>query len=243
MNVIGGDALDWNEQLWRYFKIDRFVELIDTGRLYFSSAQEFEDRFEGAVTVMPAGIQVDPTYTEMESGESAFEQLRRLTKVSCWHRADYESDAMWKLYANRHKGVAIRSTPQRIREAAKPYRIKPEFGHEDLFGGNVEYVDLLKERLERTMLNRFYVKHKAFSWEREFRLVVSVRQAEEFGVQVPERGVLVDFDLDTLVDKIYLGPSLTQEDTERIRDAATRQGLADRIRVSSLLGTPRYIYP
>jgi hypothetical protein len=65
---------------------------------------------------------------------------------------------MWKLYANRHKGVAIRSTPQRIREAAKPYRIKPEFGYENLFGGNVEYVDLLKERLERTMLNRFYVK-------------------------------------------------------------------------------------
>ena len=87
MNVIG-DALDWNGQLWRYFKIDRFVELIGTGRLYFSSAQEFEDRFEGAVKVMPAGIPVDPTYTEMESGESAFEQLRRLTKVSCWHRAD-----------------------------------------------------------------------------------------------------------------------------------------------------------
>lgn len=240
MNVIG-DALDWNEQLWRYFKIERFVELLGTGSLYFSSAREFEDRFEGAVAVMPAGIPVDLRYTDMESGESAFEQLRRLTKVSCWHRADYESDAMWKLYANHHKGVAIRSTPQRIRDAAKPYRIQPEFGHEDLCGGNVEYVDLLKERLQRTMLNRFYVKHKAFSWEREFRLVVSVRHAEEFGIQVPKKGVLVEFDLDTLVDEIYLGPSLSQEEKDRVRDAATRHGLAERIRVSSLLGTPRYI--
>ncbi len=239
--IVIGDAIDWNEHLWRYFKIDRFVELIDTGSLYFSSAREFEDRFEGSVAVMPAGIPVDPRYKDMESGESAFEQLRRLTKVSCWHRADYESDAMWKLYANLHKGVAIRSTPQRIRDAAKPYRIQPEFGYEDLFGGNVEYIDLLEKRLERTMLNRFYVKHKAFSWEREFRLVVSVRHAEEFGVQVPEKGVLVDFDLDKLVEEIYLGPSLTQEDNDRVRDAATRQGLAERIRVSSLLGTPRYI--
>lgn len=224
MNIVG-DTPDWNEQLWRYLKIERFIELIDTSRLYFSSAREFDDQFEGAVAVIPAGNSIDPRYVDLEFGNSAFEQLRRLTKVSCWHRADYESDAMWKLYANLHKGVAIRSTVQRIWDAAKPYRIQPEFDQEVLFGGNVEYIDLLGERLDRTMLNRFYVKHKAFSWEREFRLVVSVRNAEEFGVQVPEKGVFVEFDLDKLVDEIYLGPSLKQEEIDRVKDVATRHGL------------------
>jgi len=240
MRVIG-DAFDWNEPLWRYLKTERFVGLMDSGRLYFSSAREFEDKFEGAVAVMPADFPIDPRYTDMDSGEAAFEQLRRLTKVSCWHRAEYESDAMWKLYADLHKGVAIKSTPQRIRDAAKPYRIQPQFGYEDLFGGNVKYFDLLKERLNLSMLDRFYVKHMAFSWEREFRLVVSVRQAEEFGVQVPEKGVFIEFDLDTLVEEIYLGPSLTSKDIDRIKATADRHGLTSRIRISSLLGTPRYI--
>ncbi len=240
MRVVG-DNFDLEEPLWRYFKTQRFVGLMETGQLYFASAREFEDRFEGAVAVMPPGFPVDPRYTDMSSSESAFEQLRRLTKVSCWHRADYESDAMWKLYADQHKGVAIRTTPARIRDAAKPYRIQPNFGHEDLFAGNVRYFDLLAHRLNLNMLDRFYVKHMAFSWEREFRLLVSVRSAEEFGVNVPEKGVLVDFDLSKLVEEIYLGPSLSAEDIERVRTAAAQHGLADRIPVSSLLGTPRYV--
>jgi hypothetical protein len=190
---------------------------------------------------MPPGLQVDPRYEAMDSGESAFEELRRLNKVSCWHRATYESDAMWKLYSEFHKGVAIRSTPQRIREAAKSYRIRPEYAPEDMFAGNVRYVDLLRERLNIGMLERFFVKHTAFSWECEFRLVVSLRIAEEFGVDVPESGILVDVDLGALVEEIYLGPSLGVADIERITSAAKQHDLADRIRVSSLLGSPRFI--
>jgi hypothetical protein len=80
------------------------------------------------------------------------------------------------------------------------------------------------------------------SWEREFRLVVSVRRAEELKVlTVPEKGAQVKFELVNLVEEIYLDSSLAQEDIDRTRDAATRHGLAERIRFSSLLGTPRYV--
>ena len=67
------------------------------------------------------------------------------------------------------------------------------------------------------MLDRFWYKHMAFAWEQEFRLAVSVRMAEEFGVQVPEA------------------------DATAIRVAAKAQGLEDRIRITSMLGTPKYI--
>ena len=233
--------LDMNERLWRYYKTERFASLMETSSIYFASARQFEDRFEGAVAVMPPHFPVDPRYATRESIEDAFEELRRFTKISCWHREDYESDAMWQRYAGQRKGVAIRSTPNRIRAAAKPFRLKPEYGVEDLLAGNVQYVDLLKERLNVSMGDQFWFKHRAFSWEREFRLGVSVRMAEEFGVAVPEFGVQVEFDLDTLVEKIYLGPSLSDPDVEIIRAAAGKRGLSDRIRVSSLLGTPRYI--
>ncbi len=241
MKVMLNQDLDMSERLWRYYKTERFVSLMDTNSIYFASARQFEDPFEGAVAVMPPNFPVDPRYSVREVGESAFEELRRLMKISCWHREDYESDAMWQLYAGERKGVAIRSTPDRIRSAAKPFRLKPEYGIEDLLAGNVKYIDLLKERLKVSMGDRFWFKHKAFSWEREFRLAVSVRIAEESGVAVPEFGVQVGFDLEALIEKIYLGPSLSKDDVEIIRAAAAKRGLTDRIRVSSMLGTPRYI--
>ncbi len=240
MRIIGNQELDMTKPLWRYFKTERFLELLQSNQLYFASARQFEDPFEGAVAVLPPGFPVDPRYTELELSESAFEELRRLTKVSCWHRAGYESDAMWQLYAGARKGVAIRTSAERIRAAAKPFRLKSAHGHEDLWAGNVNYVDLLKERLRVSMMDRFWYKHMAFSWEREFRLAISVRMAEEFGVQVPEHGVKVEFDIPQLVDRIYLGPSLSEVDIIAIRDSARAHGLEDRIRVTSMLGTPRY---
>jgi hypothetical protein len=240
VRIIGNQELDMNERLWRYFKTERFLKLLQSNHLYFASARQFQDPFEGAVAVLPPGFPVDPRYAEPRFDEKAFEELRRLTKVSCWHRASYESDAMWQLYAGSRKGVAVRTNAERIRAAAKPFRLKPEYGHEDLWAGNVNYVDLLKERLRVSMNDRFWYKHMAFAWEREFRLAVSVRTAEEFGVQVPEHGVKVEFEVPQLIERIYLGPSLPKADTAAIRHAAKAHGLEDRIRVSSMLGTPRY---
>ena len=218
------------------------MELLQSSHLYFASARQFADPFEGAVAVLPSGFPIDPRYAEIEHHERAFEELRRLTKVSCWHRASYESDAMWQLYAGERKGVAIRTTPSRISTAAKSFRLKPEYGHEELWAGNVNYVDLLKERLRINMLERFWYKHMAFSWENEFRLAISARMAEEFGVVVPEHapGVKVEFDIPQLIDRIYLGPSLSELDIAAIRSAAKTHDLEDRIRVTSMLGTPRY---
>jgi hypothetical protein len=240
LRIIGDEPVDMAEPLWRYFKTERFLEVLRCSSLYFSSARQFEDSFEGAVAVLPPGFPVDPRYAKQELDERAFEELRRLTKVSCWHRAAYESDAMWQLYAGSRKGVAISTSAERIRNAAKPFRLKPEYGHEELWAGNVKYVDLLKVRLDVGMMDRFWFKHMAFSWEREFRLAVSVRMAEEFGVQVPELGVQVEFDISKLVERIYLGPSLSEEDIAAIHGAAREHGLEDRIRVTSMLGTPRY---
>lgn len=240
MRIIGNQELDMTEPLWRYFKTERFLELLRTGCLYFAAAKQFDDPFEGAVAVLPPGSPVDPRYAQPEFGEEAFKELRRLTKVSCWHRASYESDAMWQLYAGSGKGVAVRTNAARIRDAARQFRLKPEYGHEDLWAGNVNYVDLLRERLRVSMLDRFWYKHMAFSWEREFRLAVSVRMAEEAGVQVPENGVQVEFDVPQLIDSIYVGPSLSAEDVAAVHASAKVHSLEDRVRVTSMLGTPRY---
>lgn len=242
MRDIGKAVVPGGDQLWKYFKTERFIEALRSGQIYFAAAHQFADPFEGAVAVQTNLPPPDPRYAEMEHLERAFFQLKRLTKISCWHRAAYESDAMWKLYAGQHKGVAVRTTPDRMRVAFKPFRIKPEYGHEDLWAGPVEYIDLTQVRMkDATMLGRFFFKHRAFEWEREFRLAISLRMAEEFAVSVPMDGISVDVDFATLVDQIVLGSTTTPQERALVTEHVKKAGLSDRLHSSTLLGTPRYV--
>jgi hypothetical protein len=238
---IWGDSIDWKEQLWRYFKVERFLWTLEKSQLYFAASTQFPDRFEGATAVLPPDFPVDPRYQEMEFGEAAFFALRKLMKISCWHRADYESDAMWHLYAEQRKGVAIRTTAERIRAAFKPFRLKPTYGIEDLWGGPVKYQDLMKVRLKRHSKELYFCKHQAFSWEREFRLLISLEMASEFVPGVPEKGIEVDVDLDALIESIMLGPDLSKKEGDAIIEQSRKAGLGDRVCKSSLLGQPRFI--
>lgn len=242
MRELRDGAVDGGEQLWKYFRLERFISTLGDSKIYFASANQFIDPFEGAVAVQVNAPPPDPRYAEMDATEQAFLELKRLTKISCWHRAAYESDAMWKLYAGEHKGIAICTTPDRMRAAFKPFRLKPEYGLEDLWAGPVEYVDLTRIRMKGAdMLGRFFFKHRAFEWEREFRLAISLRMAEEFAVQVPPDGIFVDVDLTVLIDRIVLGSTTTAEERAIVVKHVGDAGLADRLELSTLLGKPRYV--
>lgn len=242
MREIFNGAVVGDEQLWKYFRLERFISMLDENQVYFASANQFDDRFEGAVAVRLPRQKVDPRQVEMEPIERAFFELKRLTKISCWHRGSYESDAMWKLYAGEHKGIAICTTPNRMRAAFKPFRLKPEYGSEDLWGGPVEYVDLTEVCMDgAAMLRRFFFKHRAFEWEREFRLAISLRGAEEFGVSVPSDGIFVKVDVPTLIDKIVLGSTTTEHERAIVTKHVARAGLGDRLELSTLFGVPRFV--
>lgn len=242
MRTLDNITYEADRKVWRYMRVRRLEEMITEHRLHFASANQFEDPFEGAVAVLPHGFPVDPRYSGMDSGERAFAELKRLTKICCWHIADHESVAMWKLYSDLGKGVAITSTLARLASALTPFRLQPEYGVEDLWGGNVAYVDLLKVRLRRAgMLERFFFKHNAYSWEKEFRLAISVRMAEENGVPVPSDGIFVGAAVPDLIEEIHIGPAIEPQERQRITAVCKDYGLDDRVRVTSLLGRPRYI--
>ncbi|HEU4578801.1 MAG TPA: hypothetical protein VFS67_11140 [Polyangiaceae bacterium] len=228
------------EPLWRYFKTERFLESLARGELYFPAARQFEDKFEGAVAVERHDSPLEQRDHELCDVDSAFEELRRLTKVSCWHRADFESDAMWKIYAEERKGLAIRTTAERLKAGLRPFRLAPNYGEEIPYWGLVRYVDLFADRLRVGAEARFFYKHRAFEWERELRVIFSVRMAEEFAVPVPELGINVAFDAPTLIESIYLGPHLHAVDRHRILDACEAAGVGRSVVTSSLLGRPRY---
>jgi hypothetical protein len=90
------------------------------------------------------------------------------------------------------------------------------------------------------MEGRFFHKHLAFSWEREYRLVISMRYPEFFGIEVPDLGIEADVDLDMLIDHIVLGPDLAESERHAVEEMVKRSGLASRLEISSLLWHPRH---
>lgn len=241
MRDVWGNGIEWNERLWRYLQVHRFVSMLQQRALYFAASTQFTDKFEGASAVMPPDFPVDPRYAEMDGMEAVNFRFRRLMKINCWHRSEHENIAMWNLYAGESKGIGITTTPDRLRNACTPFRLKPTYGVEDLWGGQIRYHDLTQVRLRLPGHQTYFCKHLPFYWEREFRLLISLMQPNEFGVDTPDDGILVGVNLDTLIESIMLGPSLTREEVETITEESRKAGLVDRICKSSMYGRPRFI--
>jgi hypothetical protein len=199
------NGLDWNQQLWRYHTSEKLTRVLNESQLYFAFPVQFEDVFEGCTAVTAPDLPADERYQEMDHTEQAFYRLRHHFKISCWHRADFESDAMWKLYAGEKKGVAICSTPERMRASIRPFRLPQASVDERIWAGDVSYQDFLKSpRLGLDLLNQFFHKHQAFAWEREFRLLIPHKDASQWVPGLPDKGVAVEVDLHALVERIVL---------------------------------------
>ena len=99
--------------LWRYMDFTKFVSLLDSSSLFFSRADLLGDPFEGVWT--KANIETLPDRYTADVAEiirGSLPNLHSLTSgnfVSCWHWNEFESDAMWKIYAQLSAGVAIKT--------------------------------------------------------------------------------------------------------------------------------------
>jgi hypothetical protein len=203
--------------------------------------QDFVDQFEGAVAIIPPQF-IDPRYAESDSTDEAFRALKKDTNVNCWHQAEHESDAMWRLYAEEGKGVVICSTLKRMRSALKPFFFTPQAREpEELWVGPVRYVDLTQVRLKNFGIQRFFYKHVVFEIEREFRLAFNLEQARLWNGRSEAEGAFVSADPKLLVERIILGPLLSDEVRTQIAEHVNKAGLGGRLVNSILLGQARYV--
>jgi hypothetical protein len=242
MKELKPSTIDWGQKCWRYFTVDRFIDALENGHIYFAAASEFEDKFEGATCIVdPKNLGIANKIPFFDMTNKAFKQLQGLTKINCWHKSDYESDLMWKIYAQNKKGVAITTTPKKMQQAFKTYKIKDEYGEEDLYIGNVEYIDLSSQHIEDTMLGIFFYKHIVFASEKELRLSISLRMADEFGVIVPQSGIFVSVDYSILIENIIIGPSISKEDRDRLIKVIKKLGYQTKVLDSCLTYNPIFV--
>lgn len=129
MSLQNGNAVEFKEPddvnvpIARYMSFTKYVALLSTSSLYFSTVARVNDPYEGALTTEEIRkrnlLFSTPGWKSLgaapERVPALFESLRNWTYINCWHANGVESAAMWKEYAGSTEAVAIQSTFQQLK--------------------------------------------------------------------------------------------------------------------------------
>jgi len=210
-----------NEQsvIWRFMDFTKFVSVLDKGSLFLCRADKLDDSFEGSSTELDfkfwksnylmgkiregkmGNAMMQQNWQEISDG---FATLKKLVNINSWYMKEYESAAMWNLYAQTKEAVAIKSSCKRLRKSL------PDC--DQLLIGQVKYIDYKKERMEeKCITDRFFYKRKSYEHEEEIRIILLKNLNGELPSTIQavetEGGVYVETQIDTLIEKVYVAPN------------------------------------
>ena len=203
-----------DEALWRYIDFTQFISILETENLWFSAASGFTDKWEGGLTEYQVEQIADnvPSFIEndMDSVRRLYDALRETTYISCWHYRDEETAAMWELYNDRGKEVAIKTTVGGLRRTLR--------WSDDMVMGCVEYKDYNSggDLFPVTRNSPFFHKRLSFQHESEFRIVKSeFNLPEVVGIEEGLRDIVAEkggagrpigVNRETLIDEVVISP-------------------------------------
>jgi hypothetical protein len=164
--------------IWRYMDVAKYVVLLERG-LFFARPSKLGDVWEGSWGG-PDIRDFREKHADADLGAISAEWKRRYDAkalsldgygVSCWHRAEHESAALWSLYMPRGFGVAIRSTVGRVLDSLRKSgrTVEPR---------DVQYVDYDTERLGDDPRDLLSFKRRSFVHEKELRFLLTFRRDE-----------------------------------------------------------------
>lgn len=200
------ESLDDDAVIYRYMDFAKFVNLLQTRKLHFHQAADFEDRFEGSVP------EIVKEARRLEYGRAADQGrmppkgheihaeinkcLRRFTYLNCWHMKEEESVAMWEKYGGSDRAVAVRSTVYDFRRALTAdnedydiYFAEVEYrpySSEHESAPDIENIDIDEDLDSRFFLTReahslvpFIYKRTGFEYEEEMRAIIQSPPIDE----------------------------------------------------------------
>ena len=158
--------------------------------------------------------------------------FRRYTYLSCWHMADYESAAMWRLYSTTHEAIAVQST------FAKLQQLLPEHAHIGL----VQYVDYESFMIPQgNTMSPFLFKRRSFEHEHEIRAVIQDSPFRAGQIDLnhePDIAKHVPVDMSQLIEVLYVAPLTPDWYLDLVTKVTMRYGLRYPIRRSRLQDDP-----
>lgn len=193
-----------NKPIWKYMDFWKFLNLLETRALYFSSSQYLGDNFEGRI---PKAILKLMLENDKKLGTANNERLngflenviRKETLISSWTFHENESFAMWKMYAKDKMGIAIQTDLNSLKNSFSKTNRR-------IYIGEVQYFN--EKDLHYDTSNLYYpflVKLKYYSFEQEIRCITSCLEEET------KESKLILVDLKELMKTIYISPNAKPE--------------------------------
>jgi hypothetical protein len=167
--------------LIRYLNLSKFFDFLNTKELHFEPAKNFEDQLEGT---LPEAIR--QSICESPDVINRFDNIpildlerenKNRTNLSCWTLGAKDNMALWKIYGgSTTQSVAISTTVDRMIFAAFSWR---KFGKISL--QKVRYINhagQVPNGVYALDENVFGLKHDAYSFEKEVRVVLTRPKGE-----------------------------------------------------------------
>ena len=156
--------------------------------------------------------------------------LRKDTFLSCWHVSLHESAAMWRLYGETNKSVAIRTTFGKLEQSLK--------GKATL--GLVEYIDYEKESMfagKKGGATPFLFKRSSFAFEHELRAIIQRSYGEDNPQRQydeSEKGWEESISVRDLVEATLVSPTSEDWFFQLVKELTTTLGYHFEVRQSSM---------
>lgn len=230
-----------NRKIWRYIDFTKLISLLETQKLFFARADQFEDPYEGAWS--EAGVRLlrdpekngglKPPDVEKLIAYSGVQQKQMF--ISCWYANEHESAAMWKLYLKSNEGVAIRTDYNTLREILEVAPLNVGISM-------VQYIDY--ENTPISFRNGFFPfvhKRLSFAHENELRAVIwKSDHINEQQITTDSTTVSVDVSPAQLIKAIHVSPTAPRWFGELVVEVARRYSLQVPVVRSHLYDRPTF---
>ncbi|MDT9642572.1 DUF2971 domain-containing protein [Pseudomonas protegens] len=242
--------------LWRYMSLEKLINLIDTRALFLSPIAFFKnsDPLEGHLpkkfhdeiaSHLQSMMQSGPEFPESapkeirnfekELKESSSQQLKLMREkargrksICCWYESQFESEAMWKLYGDNGKSIAIKTTVGSLRKS-----IESRDNEKLVFLERIRYldfnnVDMTRDELlaKKESVASILLKRKEYEHEREVRLY---HEPDRFDLMRPENFLsdywekyiikphTINVDVSELIHSIVISPYVSEPYTSSVK--------------------------
>jgi hypothetical protein len=237
--------------LWRYMDFTKFVALLEARALWFTQTKSFEDKYEG---VFPKPV-LDKDIQEVAKSGAPEEILtllrgfrnwaigasRESTYVSCWHKNDHQSAAMWKLYLKSDEGVAVRTTFRGMKAA---FAKSAERVHATV----VKYIDYTTDQFDADPFVVISHKRKSFQHEQEVRLIWRADVGDGLTCSLTWGGIKfegppgrpIPISLPDLIEEVLVAPSAPPWFHTLVATMVKRYGLDCPVSLNDFNSSPIY---
>lgn len=235
-------------KIWRFMDVCKYLAFIQSSSLYFSRADRLGDSFEGSYPEKNI-IQRNRYLDQLDCGNQMLESVNVVRKnesrfmfINCWHMNEYESLAMWQLYANNGQGIAIQSTVDRLITSLS-------ISEDPIQIGKVKYIDYRYDSInEWDTFSAFLAKRLAYIHEQEVRAIIwkppisysGGLNVLDYQVENTCEGIGILLDREKLVEKVFIAPKTPCWAIDTIIDVTARYSEKIEVCTSSLDAEPMF---